>query len=105
MLPVASPTVIYRSLPDGAVLFSTVDEVYFGLNTVAARIWELLPPVTQTFDELCATLEQQYPEIDPSEIRSDARKLLEDLVEAGLARPGAEAGVTEQHEAEETARA
>ncbi|HJU88924.1 MAG TPA: PqqD family protein [Gemmatimonadaceae bacterium] len=84
MLPVANPRVIYRSLPDGAVLFSTVDEVYFGLNTVAARVWELLPPATRSLDELLSILERQYPEVRPEVLRSDVLDLLAELAGYGL---------------------
>ena len=44
MLPVPNPKVLFKSMSDGAVLFSTDNEVYFGLNSVGARVWELLPP-------------------------------------------------------------
>jgi hypothetical protein len=84
MLPRANPAVIYRSLPDGAVLFSTVDEVYFGLNPVAARVWELLPPATSSLDELCATLGREYPEVAADELREDVRTLLDELEQLGL---------------------
>ena len=47
-LPVATAHVVYGPLSDGAVLFSTKDEVYFGLNQVGAQVWELLPPTTYT---------------------------------------------------------
>jgi len=67
MLPVANPKVIYKALLDGeAVLFSTEEEVYFGLNEVGARVWELLPPATNSLDELCAALAVQYLDADPA---------------------------------------
>jgi hypothetical protein len=84
MLPAANPRVIYRSLPDGAVLFSTADEVYFGLNTVAARVWELLPPVSRSLDELLDHLGRQYPEVSPDVLRDDVRSLLAELAGHGL---------------------
>ena len=78
-LPTPSPEVIHRSLPDGAVLFSTTDEVYFGLNSVASRVWELLPPVLTTLGELCATLQAEYPDVLPTIIRADIVELLDNL--------------------------
>ncbi len=84
LLPVADPQVIYKPLSDGGVLFSTADEVYFGLNEVGARVWELLPPVTHTLDELCAAVHSRYPDVDPGMIRADVMELLSELEAAGL---------------------
>ena len=66
-------------MSDGAVLFSTDNEVYFGLNSVGARIWELLPPVCSTFDELCTKLSAEYPEVARSIIEADVKELIGDL--------------------------
>src|SRR4051812_13728145 len=59
-LPLASRDVVYRSLADGAVLFSIHDEVYYGLNSVGACLWEALPPVTFTVEAMCAHLRARY---------------------------------------------
>jgi hypothetical protein len=79
MLPVANPKVIYKPLADGAVLFSTEDEVYFGLNAVGARVWELLPPATSSIDELCGRIAAQYADVDPNVIRADVTELIAEL--------------------------
>lgn len=86
-LPLPNPQVIHRSLPDGAVLFSTADEVYFGLNAVASRVWELLPPALGTIGELCLTLQAEYPDAPPATIRADVAELLEHLEVNGLTAP------------------
>lgn len=86
-LPIASPDTICRPLPDGAVLFSARDEVYFGLNTVGARIWELLSASGATFDGLCAALHTDYPDVAIETIREDVRELLNHLLTAGLVMP------------------
>ncbi len=83
-LPSPSPSAIFKPLAEGGVLFSTDTEVYFGVNVIGARIWELLPPATGTFDELCAVLASQYSDVSPAQIRKDVRKFLDDLVENGL---------------------
>jgi hypothetical protein len=83
-LPHPSPSAIFKELDEGGVLLSTTDEVYFGVNPVGARIWSLLPPATQTFAELCATLEQQYPDATAEVIRTDAREFIEALITSGL---------------------
>jgi hypothetical protein len=79
MLPVPNPKVLFKSMSDGAVLFSTDNEVYFGLNSVGARIWELLPPVCATFEELCTRLASEYPEVTRHVIETDVKELLSDL--------------------------
>ena len=83
-LPVASPAVIYRAVGDGAVLLSATDEVYYGLNRVGARIWELLPPATTSLDELCDALHREYPQVEVSTLRDDVLDLLRDLASNGL---------------------
>jgi hypothetical protein len=83
-LPVATSHVVYGPLSDGAVLFSTKDEVYFGLNQIGAQIWELLPPSTQTLTQLCAELEQRFEDVDPPSLRSDVVALLADLLANSL---------------------
>jgi hypothetical protein len=86
-LPVASPAVIYRAVGDGAVLLSATDEVYYGLNRVGARIWELLPPQTTTLMDLCSALHREYPHVELSTLRADVQDLLRDLVRNGLVAP------------------
>lgn len=88
-LPIASPEVICRPLPDGAVLFSARDEVYFGLNAVGVRVWELLAAPDASFDGVCAAIHASYPDAPIEVIRGDVRELLEDMMAAGLvvARP------------------
>ena len=69
------------------MLFSTVDEVYFGLNAVASRVWELLPPALGTVDDLCTTLAREHPDVAPETIRSDVAELLEHLIANALVVP------------------
>ena len=83
-LPHPSPSAIFKELDEGGVLLSTTDEVYFGVNPVGAKIWALLPPVSQTFGELCRTLEQHYPDAGSERIRLDAQEFLEALIASGL---------------------
>ncbi|HSC30483.1 MAG TPA: PqqD family protein [Gemmatimonadaceae bacterium] len=97
MLPVANPNVIFKALLDGeAVLFSTEEEVYFGLNEVGARVWELLPPATNSFDELCAALSVQYPDADPAMIRADVTELIAELSRHRLVIPHGSERTNEQ---------
>ena len=84
-LPQPNPTVVYRDLPEGAVLFCTRTEVYFSLNPVGARIWRLLPPVCATEEEIVSALSQDYPDINVGKIAADVRRLLDEFVGNGLA--------------------
>jgi hypothetical protein len=79
VLPVVNPAVIYRSLTEGAVLFSTEDEVYFGLNGVGARVWELLSADHHDFDGICDVLSAEYSDVSFDVLRQDIEELLEDL--------------------------
>lgn len=84
MLPTRNPNVIFKALATGAVLYSTADEVYFGLNPVGVRVWELLPPAQQTLDGLCGVLCTEYPDVPAEVIRSDVAEILEELSKLGL---------------------
>ena len=75
---------MYQALQDGAVLFSPSSEIYYGLNHVGSRIWELLPPATRTLDELVDRVAEAYPDAPPERIRRDAQALLADLGVNGL---------------------
>ena len=83
-LPAPAPGAVFRRLPEGGVLFSTETEVYFGVGVVGAAIWELLPPVTQTGDELVSTLAAKYRDVSASQIRNDVDRFLEELLSNGL---------------------
>lgn len=83
-LPVPAETTIFRELPEGGVLFSTASEVYFGVNAVGVSIWELLPPASRSFNDLCDRLASRYTDVDGDTIRGDARQFIEDLVSSGL---------------------
>ncbi|MEZ5583862.1 MAG: PqqD family protein [Candidatus Competibacteraceae bacterium] len=90
LLPHRNPNVIFQKVSDGAVLLSTWDEVYYGLNSVGVQIWELLPPQLHTVDELCHALRLRYPNVDATTIRLDALELLNDLSKNGLVQPVSE---------------
>lgn len=85
MLPSPAPGVLFQALPDGAVLLDTRSEVYFGLNAVGARVWQLLP-AARTPEELGAAVAAEYPDADPRRVRADVATLVEALVAEGLLR-------------------
>jgi hypothetical protein len=87
VLPTRNPKVIFKALSTGAVLYSTEEEVYFGLNPVGVRVWEMLPPVHRTLDEICRVLVAEYPEVGESVIRGDVTELIDELLKLGLVQP------------------
>jgi len=87
VLPTRNPKIIFKALATGAVLYSPQDEVYFGLNPVGVRVWELLPPANQNLDDVCRTLSVVYAAATAEMIRADVAELLEELEKLGLVVP------------------
>jgi hypothetical protein len=71
---------------EGAVLLHVEDEVYFGLNEVGCRIWELLPPESADLADLVSALAAVYPEVSETTLKEDVTELLLQLRDAGLVR-------------------
>ncbi len=77
---------MFQTVSEGAILLHTEEEVYYGLNAVAVRVWELLPD-HQDLDELCAHLSMHYPDVALDQLRNDVMELLDALQRAGLVVP------------------
>ena len=84
MLPRPHPGVLFKPVSDGAVLLHVEEEIYFGLNDVGTRIWQLLPPTCADLDDLCARLSQTYTDVAPDVLRADVLELLGHLEENQL---------------------
>jgi len=84
ILPRPHPAAMFRAVSDGAVLLQMEDEVYFGLNAVGARIWQLLPPECSSLEDVCARLRESYPDVAADQILADVNDLLDQLREAKL---------------------
>lgn len=91
MLPTPHPAVIFQRIDDGAVLFSPTTEVYFGLNEVGAKVWQLLPPTSTSVHEICEELWRDYPDVERTVIQQDVEELLAQLLREGLVAPTATA--------------
>ena len=85
-LPRPATDVMFQQFDDGAVLFSASQEVYFGLNTVGATVWNLLPGAAD-LTGLCDAVAERHPGADAATIRRDVRALLADLEREGLVVP------------------
>lgn len=86
MLPVPREDVIFRRLDDGAVVYHCTEEVYFGLNAEGARVWELLPPVSGSLDDLVARMARENPEVDMARLRRDAEAVIASFERFSLVR-------------------
>lgn len=89
VLPMTNYRVVFCAVEDGAVLLSTADEVYFGLNEVGARVWQMLPPHHTTIGQVCDSLLEEYPDAAAEEILADVKELLQQLREHGLVQDSA----------------
>lgn len=87
MLPLPAATVVFQRIDDGAVLFAPATEIYFGLNEVGARVWDLLPPKCASLDDLCGELAAVYPDVEVAVLRADVEELLAQLLAEGLVTP------------------
>ena len=87
-LPNKNPDVVFRRVSEGAVLLSTTDEVYFGLNEVGAFIWEQLDAGLENTAALGDALAREYPDVDASTIEADMHELLDELLRVGLLSNG-----------------
>jgi hypothetical protein len=86
MLPVPTEAAIFKRLNDGAVIYHCTEEVYFGLNDEGARLWELLPTVRGSLDDLVARMATEHPDVEIPMIRRDAQALMASLEKFGLVR-------------------
>ena len=74
--------VMARQIGDDCVMLDLANGVYFGLNAVGARVWELLGEGTSE-EEICATLVREF-EVSLAQARGDVADLMEELQKYGL---------------------
>lgn len=83
-LPKPKPDLVFRILADGGLIFSPQLELYFSVNSVGARVWNLLPPATETMDEMVEILAKEYTDVSADVIRADVEELLVEFAGLGL---------------------
>ena len=77
------PQVLVQRLPDGeAVLLHMGSEVYFGLNPIAARMWDVLVE-TDDRNQAIARLIEEF-DVEEGRLREDVARLVVQLADAGL---------------------
>ena len=74
---------IYANLADDEVVILNLESgVYFGLNAVGARVWQLIQEPTSVRD-VCDALLEEY-DVDPDRCKCELLALLRDLASKGL---------------------
>jgi hypothetical protein len=79
---VAVPNQISSSLGEEAVILELTQGVYYGLNSVGARIWELLKE-PRTAGEIRDVILDEY-DAEPEAVTRDLLGLLTELADRGL---------------------
>jgi hypothetical protein len=69
------------------VMMSVTAGRYYGLNAVAARIWELLE-TQRTIAQLCAQICEEF-EVDAQTCEAEVLKFVQDLINNGLVHEAA----------------
>ena len=82
--------VVFRILGDEAVILNLASGVYFGLDSVGTRMWQLISE-HGSMDKVVEVLLDEY-EVEETKLRSDLDQLIRQLSEKGLVKTnGAEA--------------
>jgi hypothetical protein len=77
-----APNVIEQRVADETVLLDLSSELYFGLDPVGTRVWELLgsgQTVQAIYDQLVTEFD-----VDATRLLNDLRAVLNELRDAGL---------------------
>jgi hypothetical protein len=77
-------SVVDAVLGDEAVLLNVQSGVYFGLNAVGTRIWELLIEGA-TQEDIVGRLLDEY-DVEPEQLRTDIEGFMQVLAAKGLTR-------------------
>ena len=76
------PGVMFQQLQEEAVLLNLDSGMYFGLDPIGTRIWNLLAE-DQSLPQIVSTIMAEY-EVDIEPCTTDLLKLLRDLEAQGL---------------------
>lgn len=77
-----SDDAVFRELGDEAVVLNLASGMYFGLNAVALRIWQLIDQ-DGSFESIRDTLVAEF-DVDPDTAARDVEHLVEALSARGL---------------------
>lgn len=79
------PSVLCRQLSGETVLLNLESGIYYGLDSVGTRVWQLLLQ-GQTISEICGTMIDEY-DVAPDVLRDDVLRLVGELRERGIVTP------------------
>jgi hypothetical protein len=79
---VVADDVVSCDLDGEAAILDVKEGIYYGLNPVGARIWNLVQEPT-TVDEILKVLLEEY-DVELEECRRDVYELIEELSDNGL---------------------
>lgn len=79
---VASKDLVYTELDDGVTILSMTDGMYYGMNTVGAKIWRMIQEERKAFDILQSLLSQYN--VEPGQCERDLLGLLNKMFARGL---------------------
>jgi PqqD family protein of HPr-rel-A system len=74
--------ILSSTLDDEVVMMSSEKGMYYNLDPIGSRIWELLD-APQTLESLCAQLMEEY-DIDQATCQQETEEFLQSLAERGL---------------------
>jgi hypothetical protein len=84
MVVTIDPAAVCAQVDDGAVLLNVDTGIYYGLDQVGSRVWEIIG-AGATDDSLVDQLSQEYS-VDRETLRFDVATLLSELQAKGLVR-------------------
>lgn len=73
----ANPDVASQRLGDELILLHLRDGVYYGLDAVGARMWELITELG-AFEQICAAILQEY-DVPSEQAETDLASLIAEL--------------------------
>ena len=82
---VVHPSVICRELSGETVLLNLESGVYYGLDAVGTRVWQLLQQ-GRTIAEVCEVMVEEY-DVERDVVRDDVSRLVGELRERGIVTP------------------
>ena len=82
----ASPDQVSGVLHGETILLSSSTNLYYGLDAVGSRVWELIQQ-PRNLSAICDQLATEF-EVDRAVCEGDVRELIDKLAQAGLVRLG-----------------
>ena len=82
---VVHPSIVCRELSGETVLLDLESGVYYGLDVVGTRAWQLLVQGL-TIVDMCAAMADEY-DVAPEVLRDDLIRLVGELRERGIVAP------------------